>query len=494
MLSRGDHQEVPIQEPRSPVKKRVKPTSTTELSDSAKLLQANLAVLFIKHATTEDDQHFFYPPTFTANALSLIKAVDNNLTFQQCWRPMHAAAKESVVTSPYALISLASQNFNASVPLVKKVLTGLMYSQPLGRLPSLDTWKFEWCLAHFATPSECDQHRAFIAQERLEFDSDLNYPAESIHSAKRELSLYLQGHFDSTIDNILQCVANFIVFAKSLVLIPCPWKVHHNNPIIINMLIEMSNLILNEDTKSNMTVASQIHPHLLFTIFGYYQDTLAQIGRLLKTGKIASTLKAAPDLSQATLDASLFVDLNKAHEYNYGELKKLLDSAAPPAASRAFAIVHPPATSVTATSKPAALPNDTVQLDTSVSQRGRQDSTARVDPNAVSFAQAMAILQQSLSHGANAANARGAARDPKQKTGKGDWLEMSPGVSHRDFTRMPNGLRFCLHHAIKGITCNRPKCNFAHCSFAQLSADHKKLLETHLNAINQPTMKFKVVP
>ncbi len=474
------------QEVSSPLKKKAKPTNPTAptiptapaLSDTAKTYQANLAVLYIKHVITGDEtQDHYAPPTLSQQAMTLIQATEN-LPFQTAWRRMHTAAKDKVKNSHYALLTLASQNFIASLPLAKKMLSGIFYSQPLGRLRFQDTWKYELALAHFATPADNNQHQDFIRQEREELNSDLHYSTDSVHATKRDLSLFLQGHFDSTIDNILQCVANFIVLSGSLVHIPSPMKLHAKNPLIINMLVEMATLLINEDAKSTITFVAKSYPHVLFTIFGYFQDILAQFGRILSTNEVTGIIQAAPSFSQIRLDESHFIEIHAIFDQNMQDLKKILtQGTAPTHAPKSYSLFHSPAVTTTSITTVAEKPSkETDKLDSSASRK---------------LTQAITQLQHSISQGNPP---KGSIRDSKPTSGKGDWLEMSAGVSHKEFLKFPKGIFFCLHHAIKGMTCGMPRCQFKHLAYADLTTDQQKILETHLNEKNQPAMKFKICP
>jgi hypothetical protein len=111
-----------------------------------------------------------------------------------------------------------------------------------------------------------------------------------------------------------------------------------------------------------------------------------------------------------------------------------------------------------------------------------------------SFTQAMLLIQQGLQ---SQGPPRGAARSlPTQNavTEKGDWLEMTPGSSVKDLLPLPRGLRFCAHHAIKGLTCGLSRCTYGHSAYTSLPADQKKLLDDRLTVVNQQSTKFKVVP
>lgn len=85
-------------------------------------------------------------------------------------------------------------------------------------------------------------------------------------------------------------------------------------------------------------------------------------------------------------------------------------------------------------------------------------------------------------------------KPPSPSTGKGDWLEINPGHTLKELLPLPKGLRFCCHHAVKGLTCGLPKCTYGHKAYDMFTVEEKKLFDDHLATINKSETEFKVVP
>jgi len=373
-------------------------------------------------------------------------AASDTLSYTTTWRTMHNSAKEIITTSPFALITSASKNFNAGIPLVKKVLGGQMFPLPIGRLTSMDSLKDQWCLAHFATPTDSNEFQTYLRQQTYELNCDMNYASDSIHSAKWEMQLFIQGHFDSTIDQIVQCVANFILFSRALVSIPSPWKLDADNPMLINMLIQLANSLLLEDNKALLTKTAQSCPHLLFTVFGYFQDILGEFWKLITTGRVPKTIQKDLVFPDIHLDALNFNDIHLTFDSCSQQLLELLRTgASDPKIPGSFRIIHP----LPATPFPSKPPTDE-----HVRQLQPRRHTQAQALTADSFAQALAMLQQGLK-----GHSKGGQRErkpPSPSTGKGDWLEITQGHTLKEILPLPKGLRFAAIMPSKALPAACP--------------------------------------
>jgi len=183
----------------------------------------------------------------------------------------------------------------------------------------------------------------------------MHYASDSIHLAMREMKLLIQGHFDATIDQIVQCVANFILFSRALVKIPSPWKLDADNPMLINMLIQLANSLLLKDNKALLTKTAQSCPHLLFTVFGYFQDILGEFGKLITTGRVPKTIQKDPAFPDIHLDASNLNAIHLTFDSCSQQLLELLRTgASDPKIPGSFRIIQP----LPATPAPSKPPTD----------------------------------------------------------------------------------------------------------------------------------------
>ena len=466
---------------RSPPTKRIK--GADSMSDTSKLYMANLNTMFITQPSFEDNAGLI-PPTLSNQGLQLISTSETGNRFSFLWKSMHNAAKMLAQDQRTTISDMASNKFLASIPLMKKVLSGGMAYEPLGCLISMESWKLEWGLAHFATPIETQDFITFKNQEAMEAQSDSLYAVDSIHATKKDLTMFYQTNFDKTIDSILSCVANFIVVASTIIVMPDPWHINPSNPVIINHFLDLAIILSSTDTKSRLMSATTRHPHLLFCVFSCFQDLLSEMGNILMRGKARDVALAMIGDDGFYFDDALFEAYFDQFKTSKSDLMKLAKTCSPPSAPLGYYTIHPVELKQLANPTPTyqAQSSSTSSEFTMVKPRG---SKRQQPSTSASHIPPVGTMNQPTS---NTQPPSTPATQPK-----GDWLEMSPGIWLKDLLPMPPNVRFCLHHAIKGIKCGRPTCRLRHVHYSDLEPATKASLETHLAAINNPTLKFKVV-
>ena len=470
--------------PSSPAHK--KPKKTEGSVDSSRFYKAMLHILYAVLSEDEDGGVPYYTfPNLTPTCIDLLSQPDA-ATFSTMWRAAHNTAKHKAKQEKSALSSLASGQFIVSTVHVKKVLSGSIFNLPIGQLKNLSTWKNDWTLAHFATPIENQDWTSFVQQQRDEVNSDLQYQPDSIHATRKNFNLFIQGHFDQSLDTILSCLANFIVFSTTLVSIPNPWDINPANPLIINLFLELSNYLIQGDNKSALTGLSKTNPHLFFVIFGFFQDILSEMGQIMSAGDAVNIAMALHDADDAAISSTLFENLEKQAKDSHDELKKLVRTQTSPPAPSSFTIVHPPQVITPPNQKPAAA----IQPDEHhVHVRGQKGGYGKGNGNVATVAEA---LIQAL---ANAQQGKGiieVGEKKKHNEAKGDWLEITAGTSFHALLPFPKGLYFCLKHAIKGVTCPNKQCRNKHLHYSDLTAEQKTLLETRLSEVNKDAVRFSI--
>ena len=465
----------------SPPTKRNK-TESDSLSDTAKHYMANLNVLFTVQ-TVIDEVPGLQPPTLTAQGLQLI-AADSNARFSILWKAMHNSAKMIAMEQNISLSLMASSKFLVSTPLIKKMFTGGMSYEPLGCLASLECWKLD-----------SQDFLKFKNQDAWESQSDSHYSSDSIHATKRELTMFYQVNFDKTVDSILACVANFIVVASTLVYMSDPWRIHEGNPLIINNLLELSLILSSSDTKMRLMSATNRHPHILFIVFSYFQDLFSEMGRILMKDRTRDIALAMMGNDSFLFDSSLFEGYYTQFEVCKTELSKLVKTCSPPQAPMGYYIIHPPVETKPQINTAPAPPNSlsaTPMADYNQSKQGKGTKWH------LTYLQAMNVLAQHQSGSIPIAlptvtQVTTNSNSTPTTEPKGDWLEMSAGVTLKDLFPLPKGVHFCAHHAVKGIRCGLSRCKYPHIHYSGFDPASKVILDTHLASVNQTTQKFKVV-
>jgi hypothetical protein len=435
----------------------------------------------------DEGEKVYKLPKLTADCLDLLKHTDAT-SFSIAWRFMHNRAKYLVSDNREALATRACANFLVPAQFVKKFLSGVMYSLPMGRLNNTSIWKNDWCLAHFATPVENQDYRAFVQQYQDEVNSDLTYSTDSVHATKKNFNLFFQGYFDQSVETILQCVANFIVFASALVHIPSPWRTSLENPLLINYFIRLSEELVKEDTKTALVECSMTYPHVYFTVFSYHQDILSAVGHQLLIGDAIKTAKSIDNPNEAYLSADLFKDIeNQAFAAREKLANLLKDLTLPSKAPASYDRLHP--APAAPTSKSNLIDDNTTPNPNP--NRNRKSDSQNIGSSANAIAQAVA---RALAPGKGTPALRDGGKNNYSPDGKGDWLEISSGTKPKEFFEgKPRELKFCLHHALKGFKCNMPKpCTYQHVAYCDFTNEQKVLLEAHLNEKNKDAIRFSL--
>lgn len=491
----------PLRSPPSKKNRKENPRDDLPVVDMVSTYQSTLAVLFAKvvmDPNCPDDEDVYAPSTLSAGGNQLLASINKSSSFSAIWTKLHNAAKSKPATGG-PLAPLASKLFLTNISLVRKILMGEMVHAATGNLLSMDAWRHEWTLAHFATPFMCDDFKTFKVQVTAEADSDILYSADSIHAVKKDSTLFFQGHFDSSVDTILGCVANFIVFTSTLIDMPHPWILHDRNPLIVNQLLELSGYMLDTDTKARINNASKHYPQLLFAIFSELQDLVSAMGHIIVVDNLPSTIynNILTNKTFYFQTGSFDSYVNQFNTTKTG-LVSLLKNLNPPPASPAFFVVHPVA-------KPAVIspvhnePTDT-DLPTSLSvvthNKRKKNNNNNNNNNHNSLVQAIIqATQQAFIHGSTQGNNHGItppSTTPPPPTGPGDWLELIGTAKHTDLLPFPDNIKVCLLYAVKGLKCPRSNCRLWHTSHNGLGT-FKQAFDSHLALKNQPTPKFKIV-
>jgi hypothetical protein len=465
------------------------PTHKKPKKDNTAIYQAILQVMFAIRDENDEGEKVYKLPKLTANCLELLAQSDTH-SFSTTWRFMHNRSKHQVSESSEALASRASTHFLASVQLVKKFLSGVMYSLPLGRLNNINVWKNDWSLAHFSTPVDNSDYKSFHQQYQDEANSDLQYSVDSVHATKKNFNLFFQNHFDESIETILQCVANFILFASTLVHIPSPWTISSQNPQLINILLRLSEELVKEDTKTALAECSKTYPHVYFTVFSYFQDILSAVGHQLQIGDAIGIAKSIDDPNTTFLSADLYKEVENQAFYSREKLSNLLNDLTLPAKPPAsYDKIHPPLAAPTTKSNPVdttSFPNTNQSRNKKYDNQNTGNTT-----NANTIAQAVV---RALASGKGGSTLPDGVKNKNPPDGKGDWLEISSGTKPNEFFEgKPRELAFCLHHALKGFKCNMPRpCKYKHVAYCDFTNEQKALFDAHLNEKNKDAIRFSL--
>jgi hypothetical protein len=286
-------------------------------SDSNPEVRAVLGLLF---AIVDQDD----PSKVTLATLQPgIETLFTKKNFISHWDRNHGHAKQKHTNdNAHFLASCLSDEFQVLPSLLRRLVSGQIYPYPMANLRSKETYGSDVFLMHFASPttsSELADHQQHSRQTREECDNDL-FDQPAYHRAKKSTSLHIFLSFCDNIENILASIANFMIVAGTLVVVP-EWGISSANPSIINYFHELANLFTKADARNRIaSLAKQPQlQHLLFSVFCCFQDILGSFGNIIRKSDLVSQLISGSPTDD--MDFSIFA--NTVSEFN--RAKDILD-------------------------------------------------------------------------------------------------------------------------------------------------------------------------
>ena len=286
----------PIDPPASPplpVPKRAR--GETEDTDFIRDTRAILGILFAKVRIKSGDVLEFRLARLNRDFEDAIKMDSKVLNAN--WDRVHSSTRADMRRNQHYLATAASDQFTCSSVLMKKVCSGSIYSKPFGQLGSMDDLKHNWALPHFAPEEHSTDLLSFKARLQAEED-DVLFDQPILHATKKETNLFIQGSFDVSVDALLSTVANFLVFAQTVVDVP-EWGDSPHNPAIVNYMHRLTDLLCGSEHKRAINLLQKDAPYILFTIFSGFQDVSfhsisdSSVIVLMNLGSIATRASAS---------------------------------------------------------------------------------------------------------------------------------------------------------------------------------------------------------
>ena len=444
---------IPHNEASSPLRAQIpkRARSEAEESDFLRDTRAILGILFAKVRINQGDVLEFRLATLNKEFESALKL--DGKVLQTNWDRVHSASRAELRQSPHYLAAAASDQFTCPTVLMKKVCSGSIFGKPFGQLASTDDLKHYWALTHFAPEKKSTELSHFKARIQAEED-DVLFDQNYLHSVKKETNLFIQGTFDSSVDALLSTVANFLLFARTVVDVP-EWSESPHNPSIVNYMFRLADLLSTNESKRAINSLQVDAPHIIFAIFSGFQDIVGAYGQILRETKAVNIAREAWTTSTrdlATIDAFEYIGSTiKAPHNSYvrfqSSLKELLSTRALglfafPAHS--FFVIHP---------RIPAKESNTNAKDTG-NEKGT-DSKLKRDRN---------------------------GKDKDRDTmPQGNWLIGIGESTYKDFKLPPDLTNaFCVRWAFTKITCIRTDCKWPHIKHGDLSSAQKTALAAYI--------------
>ena len=372
--------------------------------------------------------------------------------FNAHWDRLHGHAKKKHTDeNAHFLASCLSDDFQVHPALLKRLVTGQIHHNPLANLFSKDVLRNDVFLMHFASPTtewEQHEHLQYSRQTREEGDNELfNQP--SIHRVRKDTTLHIFLSFCDNVENILATIANFMIVAGTLVVVP-EWGTSAYNPSIINYFHDLANLFTKADARNRIAVLSKQPQfrHLLFSIFCCFQDILGSFGNIIRNSDLVSQVLSNP--STDDIDFSIYRNTVKEFHSSKKALELLVlrsQTSAFVSAPMSFSIIFPPkAKDETNKGK-----DYTIQDSNRFKRNGKDGKPY-----------------------------------PKSES-KGDWLlhiDRTKKLTTFSFADCNIGL-FCLCFATKDYNCKwGSSCKNPHIDYASLADNKKEALKAYLASNN----------
>jgi hypothetical protein len=359
----------------------------------------------------------------------------NQKSVQSHWTRIHGQVKKKHSTNQHFLATTISIKQEVQPTVLKRMMQGLLYPYPISSLTSIDTFDHELFLTHFAPPttaSEFKNSQFFAKRTRDEADSEF-FGQPIYHQVRIDTKLHYYSSFCDSIDNIFATIANFLTVAEGFVHVP-EWGISSENPSILNFFHEIASLLSDADARAQITATSRLPQfrHLLFTIFGCFQDILASFGDVIRTSHAVNLIVLD---KQDEIDPALFYPVIQSYKRGLSTLSNFVKLgittnliAEPLSFSKIFPSIKPDSV--------RADKDDSKELP--VSKRNRKE----------------------VKH---------------HKDAKGNWLLcLDRGFKFNTFNFPANIGRFCLCFAIKDLSCKKGNdCSLPHIDYSALSTEQK---------------------
>ena len=407
------------------------------------------AILGIFFATKDPTTDRFVPAKIKPQFDSILSLKDN--LFANGWERLHGTTKDTMSSSAHFLASYISNEFCVIPAVLKRFIGGQLVFKCLQLLTDLHEFDTKCALVHFASASTAsEKHRQIEIQKRLRAENDdFEFDQPKAHHAKKDTSMPIYGSFDSGIDSILGCVANFLAFCHSVVEVK-EWGSSTYNPAIVNCFHELAALFAPADARTSVTELYTDHPHLMLSVFARFYDVWSELGKIISRTEAVAFVKGNPG---TTLPADLFDEFITVSSASHTALLDLAKNRslnhfqAPLTSSK---IIHP---------APKLQPKDGKEKDGA--KGGKKSGPEKVKAN---------------------------GNDP---AALGNWLLRFNNVKAKTFQFPPGLDHFCLHHAIKDMSCTRAPCSFPHVDYDKMPAAQQQLLSTCLGT-NSTNPNFAV--
>jgi len=346
------------------------------------------------------------------------------------WERLHATKKMGLQTDNL-LATLVSTNFRILLPLLRKICMGQMFSEPFGTIETVEVLKDSWSLVHFAPPKHSAEWMAANAQA-LKESNDLSFNQADIHLVRKETALISPGPFDNDILSILGCISNFLVFAD--IAVGIRWCHHPNNPAVVNCFLQLAALFFTSKARYAIDSLRAKMPHLLFNIFGQFQDILSEFGKIITCS--TSVIKLH---QHEAIDYTLYRGSVILFKQTIKDMTNLIERSITNPYQMAM-------TSITTFYPPRPPKGDDGK------GKGKSDG--------------------------DDGKKKGGANDVPEQ---GNWISAKKGVRVAQ-TWTYNEFSFCFCHAFAELTCKKKACTYPHFKWDQIADNHKATLRVYVDA------------
>ena len=406
------------------------------------------AILGIFFAIKDSETGRFVPAKIKPSFDAILSAKDN--LFANGWDRLHGSTKDAMSSNAHFLASYVSNDFCVTTAVLKRVIGGQFVHKSLQQLTDLHDFDTKCALVHFASATTTsEKQRQGEIQKRLRLENDdVEFEQPKAHHSKKDTSMHIYGSYDSGIDAILSCVANFLAFAESVVEVQ-EWGSSIHNPAIVNCFHELATLFAPADARTSVMELYMDHSYLMLSVFARFYDVWSELGKIIsRTNGVAFT-KANPDTA---FPENLFDRFTTVSIASHTALLDLVTDRSMnhfQAPLTSFKIIHP-ATKLQ--------PKDGKEKDGA--KGGKKSGLDKAK----------------------------AGHDP---AAQGNWLLRLNNVKAKTFQFPPGLDHFCLHHAIKDMSCTRAPCSFPHVDYDKMPAAQQQLLSTCLGT-NSTNPNFAV--
>ena len=382
------------------------------------------AIMAVFFAAIDRENGTVIPGVVIPTFLTAVKSNSNDV-FPN-WYRLFRDERAKALASEFSIPKKLSVSFTPYSYLLSAFQSGTILGDSLvNAIESSHLYSFVG-LIHFSSPNDTDKDFTQLKKDSADETSSSRVQQPERFQAKKHAKLYVPSTFDSDISSILSSIANFFVFAKTIVH-TVSYDDNEHNPFILVTLAKIAALIDNPEVASIIKDYSAKYPYFIHAMVSVIHGVFAATANLVLGNTLINSYNAS-DPADRSLPIEPFLPIIDLADETVKMLKGLRNNL-----GNFGPLINEPTSYEKFHPRPTAIPVAPVSSGSdrpSGPATGNPSKRPRCDYNRTAH-------------------------------GSGEWLVLKPGKKFVDF-KPGEQFNFCLRYAIfgsscpDGLNCSRP--------------------------------------